>query len=76
MCQARMVTLKSSHAGHGRASARSGAVHRASASERPIFVRDCSGSARHIRGHGRPSRTSGGATVSSSTCWSMWAQKS
>ena len=76
MCQATNVTLNRIHAGHGRASARSGAVQRERASVRPIVVRDCSGSARHIRGHGRPSRISGGATVSSSTCWSMCTQNS
>ena len=68
MCQPINVALNSSHAGHGRASARSPAVQRALASVRPIVVRNGTGRPSHIRGHGRPSRISGGATVSSSTC--------
>ena len=60
-----------------RPSARSGAHAR----ERLIGSRDpCgaspSGSGRQIDIHGAPSTISGAATVSSSTCWTMWTQKS
>ena len=34
-----------------------------------------SGSGRTERGHGRPSRISGGATIVSNTCWTMCTQK-
>ena len=42
---------------------------------RAIARRAPSGSGRTERGHGRPSRISGGATIVSSTCWTMCTQK-
>ena len=71
-----IVALNSTNAGSGRASARSGAVHRPRAIDRPTLVRVWSGNASHIRGHGRPNRISGGATVSRMMCWNMWTQNS
>ena len=76
MCQPTIVTLNRIHAGSGRASARTGATQRARAIVRATFVRGSSGSARHIRGHGRPSSISGGAVVSSRMCCTMCTQNS
>ena len=50
---------------------RSGVDHWERASDRPILVRVRNGNARHIRGHGRPRRMRGGATVSSRMCCVM-----
>src|SRR5437588_963690 len=75
-CQATMQPLNNTNAGSGRASARRGAVNFDRARLRPARVRNAGGSARHILGHGPPSRINGGATVSSSTCWIMCAQNS
>ena len=72
--------LKATNAGSGTRAAgmhaRTGASVGPTSTARASGRRTSSGSGRESRGHGRPSSSSGGATIISSTCCTMCTQKS